>query len=46
MLSIFTKKVKIPLQKKSDVYKVTTVDDKLLLYNNKIINHKIKKIRL
>ena len=42
----FTKKVKILLQKKSDVYKVNVVDDKLLSYNNRIINHKTREIRL
>ena len=46
MLSTFAKKVKIPLQKKSDVYEVTTVDDKLLLYNKEMIDYKMKEIRL
>ena len=46
MSSMFVKKVKISLQKKSDVYKVTVIDDKLLLYNNKMIDHKIEEIRL
>ena len=46
MLSIFTKKVKILLWKKSDVYKVTAVDNELLSYNNKMINYKIEEIRL
>ena len=40
------KKIKLPLQEKSDVYKVTTVDNKLLFYNKEIINHKIEEIRL
>ena len=42
----FTKKVKLPLQKKSNVYKVTAVDNKLLFYNKEIIDHKIEEIRL
>ena len=42
----FTKKVKISLQDKSDVYKVTAVDDKLLFYNNRMIDCKIKEIKL
>ena len=46
MLFILTKRVKISLQKKSDVYKVTAVDDELLSYNNRIIDYKIEKIRL
>ena len=46
MLFIFTKKVKITLEKKSDVYKVTAVDDKLLSYNKEMIDHKIEEIRL
>ena len=44
--SIFIKKVKILLQKKSNTYKVTAVNNKLLLYNNEIIDYKIKEIRL
>ena len=42
----FIKKVKILLQKKSDVYKVTAVDNKLLSYNNKMIDHETEEIRL
>ena len=42
----FTKRVKISLQKKSDVYKVTIIDNELLSYNNEIIDHEIKEIRL
>ena len=42
----FAKRVKISLQKKSKTYKVTVIDDKLLLYNNRMFNYKIKKIRL
>ena len=42
----FTKKVRILLEEKSDVYKVTAVDDKLLSYNNDMIDHKTDKIRL
>ena len=40
--STLTKKVKISLQKKSDIYKVTTVDDKLLSYNNRVVDYKIE----
>ena len=43
---IFTKKVKIPLQKKSNVYEVTVIDNELLSYNKRIIDHKIEEIRL
>ena len=46
MLFIFIKKVRISLQRKSIVYKVTAVDNKLLSYNNKMIDHKIEEIRL
>ena len=42
----FIKKVRISLQKKSDVYKVTVIDNKLLFYNNRMIDHKIEEIRL
>ena len=38
--------MKISLQKKSDVYKVTAVDDKLLSYNKEMIDYKIEEIRL
>ena len=46
MSSMFTKKAKLPLQAKSDVYKVTAVDNKLLFYNKEMINYEIKEIRL
>ena len=46
MLSTFYKKMKLPLQEKSDVYEVTAVDNKLLSYNKEMIDHKIKEIRL
>ena len=46
ILSTFTKKVKILLQKKSDVYKVTAVDDKLLVYNKEMVDQEIKETRL
>ena len=44
MSSMFTKKVKIPLQQKKgrDTYKVTSVDDKALSYNKGVIDHKIE----
>ena len=37
---MFMKKVKIPLHRKSDVYKFTVIDDKLLSYNKEMIDHK------
>ena len=42
MSSMFTKKVKIPLQQKKgrDTYKVTSVDDKALSYNKRVVDHK------
>ena len=46
MSLMFTKKVKISLQEKSDVYEITAVDEKLLSYNNKMLNYKIEEIRL
>ena len=46
MSSTFAKKAKISLQKKSGVYEVTAVDDKLLFYNNEIVNHETEEIRL
>ena len=46
MSSIFTKKIKIPIQKKSDVYEVTIIDNKLLSYNKEMIDYEIKEIRL
>ena len=46
MLPVFAKKVKILLQKKRDAYIVTVIDNKLLSYNNKMIDHEIKEIRL
>ena len=46
MSPAFIKKARISLQKKSDIYKVTAVDNELLLYNNRMIDHKIKEIRL
>ena len=44
--SEFTKKVKISLQKKSDVYAVTDIDEKFLEYNKKTVDQEIKEIRL
>ena len=46
MSFIFIKKAKISLQKKSNIYKVTAVDNKILFYNNRIIDHEMKEIRL
>ena len=43
--STFTKKTKLLLQAKSDTYKVTAIDNKLLFYNNRIIDHKTEEIR-
>ena len=44
--SEFTKKVKILLQRKSDAYAVTDIDEKLLRYNGGKIDHKMKETRL
>ena len=46
LLLEFIKKVKILLQKKSDVYAVTDIDEKSFKYNKEIINQKIEEIRL
>ena len=46
MSPAFVKRARISLQKKSDIYKVTSVNNKLLSYNNKMINHKTEEIRL
>ena len=46
LLSEFVKKVKILLQKKSDIYTVTDIDEKSFKYNKEIINQKMKEIRL
>ena len=42
----FIKKVSISLQKKSNVYQVTDIDEKSLEYNKEMINQEIKEIRL
>ena len=44
----FTKKVKIPLQQKKgrDTYKVTSVDDKALSYNKRVVDHETKDTQL
>ena len=46
MSLVFAKKVKIPLQKKSDVYKITFINNKLLSYNKEMINYKTEDIKL
>ena len=46
VLSEFIKKVKILFQKKSDVYVVTDIDEKLLEYNKEIVDQEMKEIRL
>ena len=46
LLSEFAKKVKILLQKKSDVYTVTDIDEKLLEYNKEIIDQEIEETQL
>ena len=46
ILSSFIKKANILLQIKSDVYIITDIDKKLFKYNKKMINYKIKEIRL
>ena len=42
--SMFIKKIKISLQQKKDrdIYKVTSVDDKALSYNKRVVDHEIK----
>ena len=44
MSSMFTKKVKILLQQKKgrDTYKVTSIDDKALSYNKRVVDYEIK----
>ena len=42
----FAKKVKILLQKKSDVYAVTDIDEKSLEYNKEIVDQETEEIRL
>ena len=44
LLSEFVRKVRILLQKKSDVYAVTDIDEKSLKYNKDMINHKTEEI--
>ena len=48
MSSMFTKKVKIPLQQKKgrDTYKVTSVDDKALSYNKRVVDHETEDTQL
>ena len=46
LLSEFAKKVKILLQKKSNVYAVTDIDEKSLEYNKEMIDQEMKEIRL
>ena len=48
MSSIFTKKIKVPLQQKKDrdTYKITSVDNKALSYNKRVVNHKMKDTQL
>ena len=40
----FIRKVRILLQKKSDVYTVTDIDEKFLEYNKDMINCEIEEI--
>ena len=42
----FIKKVKILLQKKSNIYAVTDIDEKSLEYNKEMINQKMKETQL
>ena len=48
MSSMFTKKVKIPLQQKKgkEIYKITFIDDKALSYNKRVVDHKTEDTRL
>ena len=42
----FTKKVKISLQKKSDVYAVTDIDEKSLEYNKETVDQETEETQL
>ena len=42
----FAKKVKILLQRKSDAYAVTDIDEKLLEYNGEKVDHEMEETRL
>ena len=42
----FIKKAKILLQKKSNVYAVTDIDEKLLEYNKETVDQETEEIRL
>ena len=44
LLSEFIRKVRILLQKKSNIYIVTDIDEKSFEYNKDMINYKIKEI--
>ena len=46
--STFVKKSKVQLQQKKnrDIYKVTSVDDTALSYNNRVVNHKTEDTQL
>ena len=48
MLSMFTKKIKIPLQQKKDrdIYKITFIDNKALNYNKRVVDCEIKDTQL
>ena len=46
LLPEFAKKVKILLQRKSDVYAVTDIDEKSLEYNKETVDYKTEEIRL
>ena len=44
LLLEFVRKVRILLQKKSDVYTITDIDEKSFKYNKDMINCKIEEI--
>ena len=46
ILLSFAKKANILFQRKSNVYTVTDIDEKLLEYNKEKINQEMKEIRL
>ena len=46
LLSEFAKKAKILLQKKSNAYAVTDIDEKSFEYNKEMINQEIEEIKL
>ena len=48
MSSMFTKKVRILLQQKKgrDIYEITSVDNKTLSYNKRVVDHETEDTQL